>query len=182
MNEFISRDQAMTEDVAQNYAETVQALELLHTALTEISERTEMDIRICDRRYIAAAVRMATDSPTLQREALSYWDECDKETVSELGVLGAWADQSLEVIIKGHKSLAIQSPTWEIDGVELLLGFGGPNVRLYMNTPGTTANIDVWWAGSHASRVVGADQLSAYLGGIVEAYEDAESQPEYRRF
>lgn len=166
--------QEMTDGVADRYAQSLMALDCLHDALTELGDR-DIDIRTADPRQVAAACRMAaqnfpsSDPATvaqLAADAIGEWDDLDADEVSNSGVARAWLDGALEIKLTGYRSLG--DDDWTTEGVEVLLGFGGPNVRLRARNGHLTLAVDWWY--DHAERDICAPSIEAELEQIAEQY------------
>ena len=156
--------QQQTEQVATNYKAAIEALDTLEDALQELAGR-DIDIRTADRRQVTAALRMVNDDPARQIEALELFDDMDMSEVSESSLVSVWLDQKLEIVLKGSKSIG-SSDDWETDAYEVLLGYGGPSVRLTVYPGQAYGSLRVDWWNEHAAEMVHCPTISDYLSGV----------------
>ncbi len=163
--------QQQTEQTAKSYKATIEALDVLETALQELADRG-VDIRDADRRQVSAAIRMNYDATgdavrmaAQREEALDLFDDMDMSEVSDSSLVSVWLDQQLEIVAKGSKSLG-SSDDWTTDAYEILLGYGGPSVRLTVYPGQAYGSLKVDWWNEHAAEMVHCPGISDYLESL----------------
>lgn len=150
------REKQKTIDVMESVRQTCETLELV------IKKAEDLELAAGDDAVVAF----------LLDEGYTY-DEIDELDPSE--ILFQWVERnSLEVCINYRRSLSLNddSPPHPVS-VDLLLGFGGPNVMLTVSVvnPDEPAFLAVTWWGDRATTLIRMPGLQSYLEELVECVE-----------
>ena len=135
-------------EVADTYAKALRGLDALCEALNSISDErgglgdfTEPDLfaELEGSRYQEQALECWADYGHLRNE----WEEHPS------GLAGWWLEQQLEIVFIGRKTLGSTRyesyDDYQASAVEVVLGLGGPTVRLTFDLSGEYAKLFVAW-------------------------------------
>ncbi|HWD97340.1 MAG TPA: hypothetical protein VG246_13045 [Acidimicrobiales bacterium] len=161
---------SQTEQVAEDYAASARAVEMLQVALDELQKR---DIKATSRSLRASLRMLSRDAeygPKRNQYAESILDDIDISSLNDgVCIAEAYYGECLEIIMHYRRSLSIPNETMEVSQVELLLGFGGPNVRMFIDFDGGVT-IQANWSGE-AKRDIYAPNISDWAQGLAGCYD-----------
>ena len=143
------------------------------TDVTETWEAYERSVRAFERG-ISAAYELGVDSEPVYKFMIDAELEVEEiEDVSE--IWDAWINSNvLEIVNITRQSWNVDEPT--LDAVELLLAFGGPNVRLTIPMGRHSDISDVWgtlsvhWGSDSYERDIRVTQIADVLEVHAECF------------
>ena len=137
--------------------------------VTETWEAYEKSVRAFERA-LSAAMDLGVDSEPVYKFMID--EDLSVEEIGDYPELWeAWFHSNvLEIINISRTSWRDNEPT--LDAVELLLAFGGPNVRLTVPMRFDTewATLSVHWAGESFEREIHVPQIADVLGVHAECF------------
>lgn len=137
--------------------------------VTETWEAYERSVRAFERA-LSAAMDLGVDSEPVYKFMID--EDLSVEEIGDYPELWeAWfLSNVLEIVNITRTSWATNEPT--LDAVELLLAFGGPNVRLTVPMCSDTAwaTLSVHWAGESFEREIHIPQIADVLGVHAECF------------
>ena len=137
--------------------------------VTETWEAYEKSVRAFERA-LSAAMDLGVDSEPVYKFMID--EDLSVEEIGDYPELWeAWFRSNvLEIVNITRTSWADNEPT--LDAVELLLAFGGPNVRLTVPMRFDTewATLSVHWAGESFEREIHVPQIADVLGVHAECF------------
>lgn len=180
MSTEICTSDELVRETWEMYRRDVIAVEVITDALELLQDR---DIELTKRALLAAvrtiladAGRHAAASPitdggaplTTYADCVHIVDEIEHSNADGgyLNVAEVYYSDCLEITVNGHKSLDDCGSGWSIDSATLLLGYGGPNVRMTW-TNGPAVTLDVAWGGDRETREIYAPNVASWIESLL---------------